>query len=387
MLLAFGPQLLDRSESPVAEANITSTAKFAVPTRAFVLLGVAMALFYAVDFSVGNWSTLYVKDELLADAGTAALSVAAYQIAALVARLTGDYWVGKFGETTVVRIGSLIGVVGMTVVVLAQSPAVAIAGFLIVGLGVPVIAPICFSAAGRMAPPDQVDAVIARINLFNYVGTVVGGGIVGAVAAFSDLRIGFLIPLAFCAILIVLAPAFAPKRATTPVAENAAETDVTITVDRAGIWDSEAIADVAAVTFPLACPPDASDDDISAFIDNVLSVDKFSEYLTDPTRTVLKVIRDGSIVGYAMLVDDEPSDPDVKAAVTLRPTTELTSLMDAVVDHARRSGSAGIWLGVNQENLRAQKFYAKHGFTQVGTKTFLVGAQLHHDFVMERPVS
>ena len=222
MLLAFGPQLLDRSESPVAEENITSTAKFAVPTRAFVLLGVAMALFYAVDFSVGNWSTLYVKDELLADAGTAALSVAAYQIAALVARLTGDYWVGKFGETTVVRIGSLIGVVGMTVVVLAQSPAVAIAGFLIVGLGVPVIAPICFSAAGRMAPPDQVDAVIARINLFNYVGTVVGGGIVGAVAAFSDLRIGFLIPLAFCAILIVLAPAFAPKRATTPVAENAA---------------------------------------------------------------------------------------------------------------------------------------------------------------------
>ncbi|MCT6734236.1 MULTISPECIES: GNAT family N-acetyltransferase [Rhodococcus erythropolis group] len=177
---------------------------------------------------------------------------------------------------------------------------------------------------------------------------------------------------------------------------------MTITVDRAGIWDSEAIADVAAVTFPLACPPGASDDDISAFIDNVLSVDKFSEYLTDPTRTVLKVIRDGSIVGYSMLVDDEPADPDVKAAVTLRPTTELSklyvlpgnhgtgaaaSLMDAVVDHARRSGSAGIWLGVNQENLRAQKFYAKHGFTQVGTKTFLVGAQLHHDFVMERPVS
>ena len=177
---------------------------------------------------------------------------------------------------------------------------------------------------------------------------------------------------------------------------------MTITVDRAGIWDSEAIADVAAVTFPLACPPDASDDDISAFIDNVLSVDKFSEYLTDPTRTVLKVIRDGSIVGYAMLVDDEPADPDVKAAVTLRPTTELSklyvlpgnngtgaaaSLLDAVVDHARRSGSAGMWLGVNQENLRAQKFYAKHGFTQVGTKTFLVGAQLHHDFVMERPVS
>ncbi|WP_279394170.1 GNAT family N-acetyltransferase [Rhodococcus sp. ARC_M6] len=176
---------------------------------------------------------------------------------------------------------------------------------------------------------------------------------------------------------------------------------VTITVDRAGIWDSEAIADVAAVTFPLACPPDASDDDISAFIDNVLSVDKFSEYLTDPTRTVLKVISGDAIVGYAMLIDDEPTDPDVQAALTLRPTTELSklyvlpgnhgsgaaaALMDAAISHAQKCGSAGIWLGVNQENVRAQKFYTKKGFTQVGTKTFVVGAQLHHDFVMEREV-
>ncbi|OYD69789.1 ribosomal protein S18 acetylase RimI-like enzyme [Rhodococcus sp. OK302] len=151
---------------------------------------------------------------------------------------------------------------------------------------------------------------------------------------------------------------------------------VTITVDRAGIWDSEAIADVAAVTFPLACPPDASDDDISAFIDNVLSVDKFSEYLTDPTRTVLKVISGDAIVGYAMLIDDEPTDPDVQAALTLRPTTELSklyvlpgnhgsgaaaALMDAAISHAQKCGSAGIWLGVNQENVRAQKFYTKRG--------------------------
>ncbi|MGC0363786.1 ribosomal protein S18 acetylase RimI-like enzyme [Rhodococcus sp. 27YEA15] len=176
---------------------------------------------------------------------------------------------------------------------------------------------------------------------------------------------------------------------------------MTITVDRAGLWDSEALADVAAATFPLACPPGSSPEDISAFIENVLSVDKFAEYLADPTRTVLKVVRDGSILGYSMLVDGEPADPDVRAALTLHPATELSklyvlpeghgtgaaaSLMDAVVEHARHAGSAGIWLGVNQENLRAQKFYGKSGFTRVGTKTFTVGTELHHDFVMERPV-
>lgn len=221
MLAAFGPALLDRSAAATNDKKIGGAVTLTVPVRAFSLLGIAMALFYAVDFAIGNWSTLYLEDELLADTSTAALALAAYQIAALVARLTGDHWVGKFGETAVVRIGSLIGVIGMTIVVLAPSPTIAITGLLIVGLGLPVIAPICFSAAGRMAPPDQVDAVIARINLFNYVGTVVGGGIVGTVAAFSDLRIGFILPVAFCAILIALAPAFAPKRAEESVVEKA----------------------------------------------------------------------------------------------------------------------------------------------------------------------
>ena len=64
---------------------------------------------------------------------------------------------------------------------------------------------------------------------------------------------------------------------------------MTVEIDPAGIWDSEAIADVAAATFPLACPPGATQDDIAAFIDDVLSAERFSEYLTDPNRTVLKV--------------------------------------------------------------------------------------------------
>ena len=174
---------------------------------------------------------------------------------------------------------------------------------------------------------------------------------------------------------------------------------MTVEIDPAGIWDSEAIADVAAATFPLACPPGATQDDIATFIDDVLSAERFSEYLTDPDRTVLKVTHGGAIVGYAMLIDGEPADPDVGRAVTLRPTTEISklyvlpgnhgtgvasALMDAIVKRAVAAGCAGLWLGVNQENVRAQRFYAKHGFTQVGTKTFVVGTQLHHDFVMQR---
>ncbi|TQF66327.1 MFS transporter [Rhodococcus spelaei] len=201
-LLATGPEVTSSAATPLV-----------IPWRPFLALGAAMALFFAIDFSVGNWSALYLKDLLLASASTAALAVAAYQGAGLVSRLTGDYWVRKYGEIAVVRVGAGIASVGLVVVVFAQSPAMAIAGFLIVGLGAPVVAPLCFSAAGRLAPPEQTDAVIARLNLFNYAGTVIGGGIVGAVADLTNMRIGFAIPLVFAVGLILLAPAFRPARA------------------------------------------------------------------------------------------------------------------------------------------------------------------------------
>lgn len=211
-LAVCSPRLLVRQQSAGTAVPATGPAPVPVPIRALLALGTAMALFYAIDFGVGNWSALYVRNVLLADAGTAALALAAYQCAALVSRLTGDFWVAKYGEIAVVRAGSAVGVAGLTVVVLAPSPVVAIAGFLVVGLGVPVVAPLCFSAAGRLAPPGQVDDVVARINLFNYVGTLVGGAIVGGVAAATSLRIGFVVPLLFAVGLVLLAPAFAPDR-------------------------------------------------------------------------------------------------------------------------------------------------------------------------------
>jgi ribosomal protein S18 acetylase RimI-like enzyme len=173
--------------------------------------------------------------------------------------------------------------------------------------------------------------------------------------------------------------------------------NIPVTVDRAGLWDAEALSDVAAATFPLACPPGATAEDIDIFISEVLSDERFGEYLTDPTRTVLKAVADDGIVGYAMLHAGDPADPEVAKAVDLRPVIEISkmyvlpghhgagvskALMNAALERAREEGFAGVWLGVNQENTRAQRFYIKHGFSRVGTKTFHVGNQLHHDFVM-----
>ncbi len=67
---------------------------------------------------------------------------------------------------------------GLLLVVLAQQPVVAIAGFAVLGLGIGVIAPLSFAAAGELAP-GAADTVVAQLNIFNYVGVVVGGAVVG----------------------------------------------------------------------------------------------------------------------------------------------------------------------------------------------------------------
>lgn len=172
-----------------------------------------------------------------------------------------------------------------------------------------------------------------------------------------------------------------------------------VSVDEAGIWDVEAIAQVAAATFPLACPPDAAEDDIADFVERTLSAEKFAEYLSSPERIVLEARAGEEIVGYLMAVDTAPGDRAIDAMITARPAIEISklyvmpghhgsgvsaALMDAIVARAHTLGRAGLWLGVNQENTRARRFYEKQGFEVVGTRTFVVGAQTHDDFVMQR---
>ncbi|WP_291044915.1 GNAT family N-acetyltransferase [Herbiconiux sp.] len=172
-------------------------------------------------------------------------------------------------------------------------------------------------------------------------------------------------------------------------------------VRRARPEDSGIVSAVAAETFELACPPGTAPEAIAAFIADKLSEPTFSEHLRGGTHTVLLADVDGEIAGYTMLIAGEPADPDVAATVTARPTIELskcyvrrtfhglgvaTTLMEASLAFAAEAGAASIWLGVNQQNARAIRFYEKRGFAKVGTKTFLVGDELHDDFVLEQPL-
>lgn len=164
--------------------------------------------------------------------------------------------------------------------------------------------------------------------------------------------------------------------------------------------DAPALVILAAATFALACPPGTAQEHIDAFIAEHFTLSRFESHLADPDRALLLVHDDdGTPIGYTMLVFGEPTDADVLGAIAHRPTVELSkvyvlparhgggvasALMTATLEHARSRGVAAVWLGVNQQNAKAIRFYEKSGFAVVGPKTFFVGPERHDDFVMER---
>jgi ribosomal protein S18 acetylase RimI-like enzyme len=155
-----------------------------------------------------------------------------------------------------------------------------------------------------------------------------------------------------------------------------------------GSVDTADLADVAARTFPLACPPAIAPEDIASFVDANLSAERFAEYLADPRRATLTAVRDGRILGYAMLVrdaDDHTAElSKIYVLADHHGAGVSAALMDLGVSTAEAWGVRRLWLGVNQGNERAQRFYLKHGFTINGTRTFQVGARLENDYVMVR---
>lgn len=176
---------------------------------------------------------------------------------------------------------------------------------------------------------------------------------------------------------------------------------MTVQVRPAQAEDVAELADVAAATFPLACPPSSSPEDIAAFIAGNLSAERLSAYLRDPERAVFVAHDATRILGYTMLIRGVADDADVQRAVPQRPAVELSKcyvlpdvhggkvaalLMDASVGFARDLGARCVWLGVNQENERAQRFYRKHGFEISGTKTFPLGTRIESDYVLVRPL-
>ncbi|GIH77321.1 MFS transporter [Planobispora longispora] len=208
--LAALPRLYGREEER-ATAHAVETAAVRAPWRPIIPLCLAMAFLYVGDAAVSNYSTVYMEGALRATGWLVPFAYLVYQAAMLLARIPGDFAVRRYGPAPVVRLGAVVAALGTLGVVVAPGPFVAVAAFGLVGIGLSIIAPQSFSAAGRLGA--GAETAIARVNLFNYVGFVVGAAVVGTVNDLVNVRVAFIPAAVVVALIVFLAGGFRPRTA------------------------------------------------------------------------------------------------------------------------------------------------------------------------------
>ncbi|MFI5689845.1 MFS transporter [Streptomyces sp. NPDC051636] len=173
-------------------------------------LCLVMTFAYIGDSTVSNWSAKYLQDTLGSSEQLATVPYNVYMVTTLLGRTIGDFGVRRFGAVVVVRLGALVAALGFAVVAGAPGEWAGMLGFTLLGLGLCVLVPQTFAAAGRLFPGAS-DAAIARLNIFNYVGFLVGSPLVGALGDAWNYRGAMLVPMVLVLVTLVYARSFAAQ--------------------------------------------------------------------------------------------------------------------------------------------------------------------------------
>ncbi|MFF0140922.1 MFS transporter [Streptomyces sp. NPDC005227] len=176
--------------------------RFALPPRSALLIG---AVGFCAVFAEGaslDWSAVYLRDRMDSSAGLAAATTTGFMLTMAVARLVGDTVVNRFGAVRTVRAGGVLAALGGVLIVVADSPGPAMGGFALLGLGIAVVVPLCFAAAGHSGPnPSQAIAGVATIT---YTSGLVAPSLIGSVAQATSLVVSFtLVTVLVCGLTVL----------------------------------------------------------------------------------------------------------------------------------------------------------------------------------------
>ncbi|MFJ8650378.1 MFS transporter [Streptomyces sp. NPDC093546] len=197
--LAASRWYVDGEREPAGGGSTGRSAGLLVP------LCLVMTFAYIGDATVSNWSAKYLTDVLGGSEELATVPYNAYMVTTLLGRAVGDFGVRRFGAVAVVRGGALLAAVGFGVVAGAPGAWAGVAGFTVLGLGLSVVVPQTFAAA-------RGDAEVARLNVFNYVGFLVGSPLVGALGEAWSYRGAMAVPMVLVLVTLRYARSFGIER-------------------------------------------------------------------------------------------------------------------------------------------------------------------------------
>ncbi|MDQ1659123.1 MAG: hypothetical protein QOD41_4206 [Cryptosporangiaceae bacterium] len=201
--------------------------KLALPSGPVLAIGLVTFCAIFAEGSGQDWAAVFLHSEIATSAGTAAAGYTVFALTMAAGRLTGDRVVARLGPVWTVRVCGAIATAGAIGVATAGNAAVAMAAFGLIGLGISVVVPLGFSAAGHAGPhPGQAIAGVATVA---YGAGLAAPSAIGTIADATSLRASFVVVALLAAVIVAgaavlrpAAPAIHEQAAAGPVDETVA---------------------------------------------------------------------------------------------------------------------------------------------------------------------
>jgi MFS family permease len=226
----------DQSASGQTDWQVFEAKTSQVDYRALLTVSALCFLGYFGYGSVGDWSAIYLTEDLNSDPVESTLGYVGFSLFVALGTYVSDWFVVRMGRKRLLQCAGIVGALGLAIAVIAisvkdrkQSLICAIFGFSICGMGLSVVAPSVISLAGSsITGMDPTDA-IAFVSSVGYVGVMVGPPLLGGVAAILDgLRWSFIVDAALMLLITVLASFITVARQRDPLRSIERQEDATI---------------------------------------------------------------------------------------------------------------------------------------------------------------
>jgi MFS family permease len=159
------------------DAEKIERKSFCLPRGPLALLG-ALGFFSAMsEGSIADWSGIFLKEHFAVGDGFAPLALSAFSVMMLIARLAGDRLREMHSAQRLLATGGVISSAGLFFAVFSPNAYFALIGFAAAGMGLALVFPFVFSAAGRQGP-----MALASVATMGYSGSLMGPPVIGSVA-------------------------------------------------------------------------------------------------------------------------------------------------------------------------------------------------------------
>jgi len=138
-----------------------------------------------------DWSVIYFKKVVVAPIALQGAGFTAFMLTMASGRFVADLFAGRFGLKRTLQVSGSLTLTGLLIAVIFPHLYTAMAGFMLVGVGVSSVVPMVYSAAGK-STTMSAGVALAAVSTIGFVGFLVGPPVIGFIAGLATLRASFV---------------------------------------------------------------------------------------------------------------------------------------------------------------------------------------------------